>query len=279
MSMNKRIAIQGVKGCFHEQAARLFYEEHGHIVPEIVECLTFDGLYKSMDRGDADAAVMAIENTVSGGLLPNFELLRKYDRKIKGEVFLRIQQNLMALPGQKIEDIKEVRTHYMAINQTREFFKDYPWIRLVESEDTAKSAADVAQNGLMGVGAVASTLAAELYGLEMLAESIETYKQNFTRFLILDDELRVNKAAINKSSMCFTLSHTPGSLAHVLTILSFYGMNLTRIQSLPIPGQEWQYFFYVDIKFDDYVRYEQALAAVRPLMEDLNILGEYVSAI
>ena len=277
--MEKKIAIQGVKGCFHEQAARLFYEEHGHIVPEIVECLTFDGLYTSMDRGDADAAVMAIENTVSGGLLPNFELLRKNDRKIKGEVFLRIQQNLMALPGQKIEDIKEVRTHYMAINQTREFFKAYPWIRLVESEDTAKSAADVAQNGLMGVGAVASTLAAELYGLEMLAESIETCKQNFTRFLILDDDLRVNKAVINKASMCFTLTHTPGSLAHVLTILSFYGMNLTRIQSLPIPGQEWQYFFYVDIKFEDYLRYEQALSAVRPLMEDLNILGEYVSAV
>ena len=277
--MEKKIAIQGVKGCFHEQAARLFYEEHGHIVPEIVECLTFKGLYKSMDEGRADAAVMAIENTVSGGLLPNFELLRKYDRKIKGEVFLRIQQNLMALPGQTIEDIKEVRTHYMAINQTREFFKDYPWIRLVESEDTAKSAADVAQGQLKGVGAVASTLAAELYGLDILAESIETYKQNFTRFLILDDELKVNKAAINKSSMCFTLTHTPGSLAHVLTILSFYGMNLTRIQSLPIPGQEWQYFFYVDIKFDDYIRYEQALSAVRPLMEDLNILGEYVSAI
>lgn len=277
--MEKKIAIQGVKGCFHEQAARLFYEEHGHIVPEIVECLTFKGLYKSMGEGTADAAVMAIENTVSGGLLPNFELLRKYDYKIKGEVFLRIQQNLMALPGQTIEDIKEVRTHYMAINQTREFFKDYPWIRLVESEDTAKSAADVAEGGLMGVGAVASTLAAELYGLEILAESIETYKQNYTRFLVLDDALKVNKAAINKSSMCFTLSHTPGSLAHVLTILSFYGMNLTRIQSLPIPGQEWQYFFYVDIKFDDYVRYEQALAAVKPLMEDLNILGEYVSAI
>ena len=140
----KRIAIQGIKGCFHEQAARLFYEDNGHIVPEIVECATFEGLYRSMDSGAADAAVMAIENTVSGGLLPNFELLRKYDRKIKGEVFLRIQQNLMALPGQRIEDIKEVRTHYMAINQTREFFKDYPWIRLVESEDTAKSAADVA---------------------------------------------------------------------------------------------------------------------------------------
>lgn len=277
--MSRKTAIQGVKGCFHEQAARLFYGEHGHVVPEIVECLNFDDLYKSMDKGLAESAVMAIENTVSGGLLPNFELLRRYDRKIKGEVFLRIQQNLMAMPGQTIEDIKEVRTHYMAINQTREFFKDYPWIRLVESEDTAKSAADVAAEGLMGVGAVASALAAELYGLEILAESIETYKQNFTRFLILDDSLVVAKEEINKASMCFTLSHSPGSLAHVLTILSFYGMNLTRIQSLPIPGQEWQYFFYVDIKFDDYLRYEQALAAVRPLMEDLNILGEYKAAI
>jgi prephenate dehydratase len=275
----KRIAIQGVKGCFHEQAARLFYEEHENVVPEIVECDTFDDLYTSMSKGEADAAVMAIENTVSGGLLPNFELLRKYDRKIKGEVFLRIQQNLMALPGQSIQEIKEVRTHYMAINQTREFFKDYPWIRLVEAEDTAKSAAQVAAEGLKGVGAVASTLAADLYGLDMLAESIETYKQNFTRFLIFDDSLEVDKTKVNKASMCFTLCHKPGSLAHVLTILSFYDMNLTRIQSLPIPGQEWQYFFYVDIKFDDYFRYEQALAAVRPLMEDLNVLGEYVAAI
>ena len=275
----KKIAIQGVKGCFHEQAARLFYQGHGIMDPEVVECLTFDGLYKGLDEGRADAAIMAIENTVSGGLLPNFELLRKYDRKIKGEVFLRIQQNLMALPGQKIKDIKEVRTHYMAINQTREFFKDYPWIRLVESEDTAKSAADVARNGLMGVGAVASTLAADLYGLEILAESIETYKQNFTRFLVFDDSLEVDLLKTNKASMCFTLPHAPGSLAHVLTIMSFYGMNLTRIQSLPIPGQEWQYFFYVDIKYEDRIRFEQAIAAVRPLMEDLNILGEYVAAI
>ena len=277
--MERKIAIQGVKGCFHEQAARLFYEGQGCSSPEIVECAEFDDLYKSLSSGQAQAAVMAIENTVSGGLLPNFELLRKYDRKIKGEVFLRIQQNLMALPGQKIEDIKEVRTHYMAINQTREFFKDYPWIRLVESEDTAKSAADVAQNNLLGVGAVASELAADLYNLEVLAHSIETYKQNFTRFLILDDGLQVDKAQVNKASWCFTLNHKPGSLAHVLTILSFYDMNLTRIQSLPIPGQEWQYFFYVDIKFEDYLRYEQALSAVRPLMEDLNILGEYIAAI
>ena len=276
---NIKVAIQGVKGCFHEQAAYLFYEKMGLPKPQIVECSTFDDLYKRMDDGTAEAAIMAIENTVSGGLLPTFELLRKYDRKIKGEVFLRIKQNLMTLPGQKIEDLHEVRSHYMAINQTRPYFDDYPDIRLVEYADTARSAADIARTGLKGVGAIASELAAEIYGLEIIAEGIETYKQNFTRFLILDDALEVDVDRINKASMCFTLPHKPGSLTHVLTILSFYDMNLTRIQSLPIPGQEWQYFFYVDIKFDSYERYIQALSAVKPLMTDLNILGEYEAAI
>ena len=275
----KRIAIQGIKGCFHEQAAYMFCEKEGLPKPEVVECASFEDLYRRMDEGKADAAIMAIENTVSGGLLPNFELLRKYDRKIKGEVFLRIRQNLMALPGQKIEDLHEVRSHYMAINQTRPYFADYPWIRLVEYADTATSARDIARDGVPGIGAIASDLAAEIYGLEVISESIETYKQNFTRFLIIDDSLKVDKSRINKASMCFTLPHKPGSLTHVLTILSFYDMNLTRIQSLPIPGQEWQYFFYVDIKFEDYVRYEQALSAVKPLMTDLNILGEYEAAI
>lgn len=274
----RKVAIQGYSGCFHEQAARKFYARYGETL-EIVECATFDDLYKSMAEGRADSAVMAIENTVSGGLLPNFELLRKYRVKIKGEIFLRIEQNLMVLPGQTIDDIKEVRSHYMAINQTRPFFSRYPHIRLVESEDTAKSAADIAKEQLHGVGAVASSLAAELYGLEIIAPGIETYKQNFTRFLILDNALQVPQEAVNKVSLCFTLPHTSGSLAHVLTILSFYGMNLTRIQSLPIPGREWQYFFYVDIKFDSYVKYLQAISAVRPLMEDFDTLGEYVSAI
>ena len=274
-----KVAIQGIKGSFHEQATYLFYEKVGLPKPQIVECSTFVDLYKRMDEGAADAAVMAIENTVSGGLLPNFELLRKYDRKIKGEVFLRIKQNLMALPGQKIEDLREVRSHYMAINQTRPYFADYPQIRLVEYGDTAQSAADIAKEEVRGVGAIASELAAEIYGLEIIAESIETHKQNFTRFLILDDSLEVDKARINKASMCFTLPHKPGSLTHVLTILSFYDMNLTRIQSLPIPGQEWQYFFYVDIKFESYERYTQALSAVKPLMTDLNILGEYEAAV
>ena len=277
--MMKNVAIQGYSGCFHEEAARTFYSSIGTEGLQIVECDTFGGLYEAVGRGDADAAVMAIENTVSGGLIPNFELLRRNPQKIKGEVFLRIEQNLMALPGQSISDLKEVRTHYMAINQTREFFKSWPQIRLVESEDTAKSAAQVAREGLKGIGAVASKLAAELYGLEILAPGIETYKQNFTRFLIMDDSLSVPEDQIDKASLCFTLPHTPGSLAHILTILSFYEMNLTRIQSLPIPGREWQYFFYVDIKFSTYARYQQAIAAVRPLIDEFQVLGEYKSAL
>ena len=276
----KSVAIQGFSGCFHEQAAREFYQTRGEETPRMVECATFDDLFAALDEGRADAAVMAIENTISGGLIPNFELLRKNPQQIKGEVYLHIHQNLMALPGQKIEDIREVRTHYMAINQTRAFFEKHcPWIKMVESEDTAKSAADVAREGLRGVGAVASALAAQEFGLEILAAQIETYRENFTRFLILDDAIRVDKATVNKSSLCFTLPHKPGSLAHILTILSFYDMNLTRIQSLPIPGKSWQYFFYVDIKFDSYERYLQALSAVRPLIDDLRVLGEYTAAI
>ena len=275
--MAKRIAIQGFQGCFHEQAARLFY---GDTPLQIVECNTFEDLYRALDKGEADAAVMAIENTVSGGLLHNFELLRTRGRRVKGEVYIQIGQNLMALPGQSLRDIREVRTHYMAINQTRPWFEQHaPWIRLIESEDTAKSARDIAAAGEKGVGAVAGELAAKLYGLDILAAGIETHRQNFTRFLILDDSLVVPQEQVNKAVLCFTLPHKPGSLAQILTILSFYEMNLTRIQSLPIPGRQWQYFFYADIKFSSPERYRQALSAVRPLLEDVQILGEYPAAL
>ncbi len=271
------VAIQGYRGCFHEQAARDFYSARGEEVA-IEECPTFESLFKALEEGRASSIVMAIENTISGGLLPNFELLRANPYKIKGEVYIPIHQNLMAIPGQRLKDIKEVRTHYMAINQTRRFFeKNCPWIKMVESEDTAKSAIDIAREGTLGVGAVASELAAKENGLEILARGIETYKQNFTRFLILDDQITIPRSITDKASLCFTLPHKPGSLAQVLTILSFYDMNLTRIQSLPIPGKEWQYFFYADIKFSSYSRYRQALKAARPLMADLYILGEYKS--
>ena len=272
-----KVVIQGYRGCFHEQAAREFYSARGEEI-SIVECPTFEGLFRAVADGEAQAAVMAIENTISGGLIPNFELLRSNPYRIKGEVYIPIHQNLMALPGQDIRQIKEVRTHYMAINQTRQFFeRNCPWIKMVESEDTAKSAIDISRGGLAGVGAVASELAAEQNGLRILARGIETYKQNFTRFLVVDDSIEVELSTVNKSSICFTLPHKPGSLAHILTILSFYDMNLSRIQSLPIPGEKWQYFFYVDITFDNYQRYLQALSAVRPLVDGLDIMGEYFS--
>ena len=282
----KKVAIQGFSGCFHEQAARDFYcaGTAGSARPAediaIVACATFDDLFQALAEGRADAAVMAIENTISGGLLPNFDLLRRNPLPVKGEIYLQIRQNLMALPGQRREDIREVRTHYMAINQTRAFFeRECPWIKMVESEDTAGSAAEIAREGLRGVGAVASELAAREFGLEILAPGIETFHDNFTRFLILDDAIRVPQEDIDKASLCFTLPHKPGSLAHILTILSFYDMNLTRIQSLPIPGKRWQYFFYIDIKFESYERYTQALSAVRPLIDDLLVLGEYTAAL
>ena len=282
----KKVAIQGFSGCFHEQAARDFYcaGTAGSARPAediaIVACATFDDLFQALAEGRADAAVMAIENTISGGLLPNFDLLRRNPLPVTGEISLQIRQNLMALPGQRREDIREVRTHYMAINQTRAFFeRECPWIKMVESEDTAGSAAEIAREGLRGVGAVASELAAREFGLEILAPGIETFHDNFTRFLILDDAIRVPQEDIDKVSLCFTLPHKPGSLAHILTILSFYDMNLTRIQSLPIPGKRWQYFFYIDIKFESYERYTQALSAVRPLIDDLRVLGEYTAAL
>ena len=274
--MAGRVAIQGFQGCFHEQAARLFYG-----APlSVEECGTFEDLFVALSEGRADAAVMAIENTVSGGLLHNFELLRTRGKRVKGEVYIQIEQNLMAVPGQRLEDLREVRTHYMAINQTRPWFeRNAPWIRLIESEDTAGSARDIARSGEKGVGAVASALAAQLYGLEILSAGIETHRQNFTRFLIIDDAMEVPEDSIDKAILCFTLPHKPGSLAQILTILSFYEMNLTRIQSLPIPGRQWQYFFYADIKFTSLERYRQALQAVRPLLDDVQILGEYKAAL
>ncbi len=268
-----KIAIQGVHGCFHEQAARIFYGNDMDILP----CITFDDLFTGLEKGEADGAIMAIENTVAGALLPNYALLHKFKRAVKGEVFLPIHQNLMALPGEKIEGLKEVHSHYMAIAQTREFFKQYPNLRLVESVDTALSAKEIRDGNLRGVGAIASSLAAELFGLEILAPNIETHKQNFTRFLIMDDRIKVETKEIDKSSICFTLPHEKGSLSHILSVFSFYDLNLTKIQSLPIVGREWQYFFYVDLKFDDYDRYRKAVEAVRPLLEYIEILGEYKS--
>ncbi len=268
----RRVAIQGIRGSFHDIAARQFFGENLELVP----CETFAQLFAALDSYAADTALMAIENSVAGSILPNYSLMRGSRTHIVGEIYLRIAQNLMALPGQRVADICEVRSHPMAINQSRAWFDAHPHIRLVESGDTASSAKAIADEKLAGVGAIASELAAELFGLEVLARGIETNKRNYTRFLVLSEhDIKGLDGYPDKASLCFSLPHQPGSLARALSILSYYDIDLTKIQSLPIIGREWQYLFYVDVTYDDPVRYRQALSAMRPLTEIFEIMGEY----
>jgi len=271
-----RAAIQGIAGSFHDQAARDYFPDQ-HV--ELVPCEAFEDLFTAVKTKRADVAVMAIENTVAGSLLPNYALLQTSGFTIFGEIFLRISQNLMALPGQTIRDIREAHSHYMAIAQTRPFFREYPNIRLIESDDTAASAKDVADKGLKGLAAIAGERAAEMYGLEILAHGIETNKRNFTRFLLLYKPNGAQPYQVvnpDKASLSFTLPHETGSLSQVLSILSFYRINLSKIQSIPIIGQEWEYHFLIDLTFDDPIRYRQSLDAIRPLTSELTILGEYI---
>lgn len=274
-----RVVIQGETGCYHELAARQYFE--GKDV-EIVPSQTFVTLFDALAADPSLMGIMAIENTIAGNLLQNHELLRNSQRVVIGEHRLHISHVLCALPGQKIEDIKEVNSHPIALMQCKVFLDTLPGIKIVEVDDTAGAARDIAQNSLMGHAAICSEYAANLYGLEVLARSVETNKRNFTRFLILQDkfgDLLVDRKNINKASLVFTVSHTHGSLSKVLTIMSFYGINLTKIQSMPIIGREWEYRFFVDVTFDDYTVYRQALDAVRPFSRDFQVLGEYVESI
>ncbi len=270
-----RVCIQGGAGAFHEIAARHWYA--GQPIT-IVPALTFPELVAKVEQQrETDVAVMAIENTLAGSILFNYLLLYNSKLQIVGEVFLRVKQNLLALPSQRIEDLREVHSHPMAIEQCREFFRQYPNIRLVETEDTALSARYVCEHNLLGVGAIASTLAAEMYGLEILSESIETNKQNYTRFLILETMAygRIPRGA-DKVSLCFAVDHTVGSLHKVLAVLAAYHANLTKIQSAPIVGKPWEYRFFLDFVMDgDDLTYEQAIDAIRPITHDLRVLGIY----
>ena len=268
----KRVTIQGIEGSFHDIVARNYFGDEIDIVP----AESFIDMFATLARNDADYAVMAIENTVAGSILPNYALLRNSHCRIIGEIYLRISHNLLALPGQRLEDIREVRSHPMAISQCRAFFEKHPQIRLVEAADTASSARAVALGKDSGIGTIASARAARLFGLDILAEEIETHRKNYTRFLILTDELNaVHDKEADKASLCFSLPHTVGSLSSVLSVIAFYQLDLTKIQSLPIIGKEWQYLFYVDVTFEDFVRYRQALSAIRPLTDIFQILGEY----
>lgn len=274
--MKKKVLIQGVEGCYHDAAARAYFA--GEDI-DVVPCDTFGDMF-DMLRADASLlGIMAIENTIAGSLLQNHELLRLSGHKIVGEHKMRISHVLAALPGQSMDGLTEVNSHPMALMQCGQFLSAHRNLKVVEKEDTAGSAKMIAENRLYGHAAICGKYAAGLYGLDVLAEGIETNKRNFTRFLILADPLSERELLagkkVDKASLVFTLPHTQGSLAKILTIFSFYDINLSKIQSIPIIGREWEYRFFINLTFDDYVRYRQSIEAVKPLISDFKILGEY----
>ena len=277
-SSELKIAIQGVHGAFHEIAARSF---HPNDDIEIVPADTFDILIEKVKSGEADVAVMAIENTIAGSILRNYNLLNNSKLRIKGEVFLRIKQNLMALPGIAIEDLKEVHSHPIALQQCEEFFEKYPHIKLIEAHDTALVAKEIRENKWTKIGAVGSELAAEMYEMNILAASIETYKKNYTRFLYISPENTEGGAhtKFDKISLVFNTSHAIGSLHRALEVLSRNNCNLTKIQSAPIMDKPWEYMFYVDFTLGNYSDYPKAMVELLRVAGEVKVLGEYKSGI
>ena len=272
-----RVAIQGQEGCYHEMAAREYFKDSE---VEIVPCKNFQREFDAMAADSNLMGVMAIENTIAGNLLTNHELLRTSQRQIIGEQRLHISHVLCCLPGQTMEDIVEVNSHPIALLQCGVFLDStLPNAKVVEMADTAGSAKIIRDEQLMGHAAICSEFAANLYGMQILARGIETNKRNFTRFLILQDKyaeiVQVDRSKIDKASIEFCVRHQQGSLTKVLTILSFYEMNLTKIQSMPIIGREWEYRFFVDMTFTDYLQYRKALDAIMPFTTDFMIMGEY----
>ena len=262
--------------------AKLFFKDDEI---ETIDCDTFKELAEHVVKDPSKLGIMAIENTIAGSILQNYKILKENKLTIVGEYKLRITHALVAMPGVELRDIKEINTHPMAFMQCQDFLDTLPNVKLVEKEDTAGSAKWIKENNLRDHAAICPAGAAELYGMNVLADGIETNKRNFTRFLILANEdvaqdvlreLKVEQCDINKSSMVFTLPHTSGSLSKVLAVLSFYDMNLSMIQSMPIVGEEWRYQFYVNLLFTDYKRYRQAIDAILPLTKDFDILGEYM---
>lgn len=275
--MEKKITIQGINGCFHDAAAREYFS--GEDITTI-PCDTFQDLFDTMATDASLLGIVAIENTIAGSILQNHELLRQSNLRIIGEHKMRISHVLCALDGQSVDDLTEANSHPMALMQCEQYLRRHPNMKKIEKFDTAGAAREIADHKLMGHAAVCGEYAANLYGLNILEKGIETNKRNFTRFLIVADPLLAGEIGpreneVNKSSILFTLPHTNGALSKVLTILSFYDINLSKIQSTPIIGREWEYRFYVDLTFNSIVRYHQAIDAVRPLLNDFRLLGEY----
>ncbi len=274
-----RVAIQGVQGSFHEIAAVEYFSGK-----EITTypCDTFDDLFRVLSEGAVDYGIVAFENSVAGSILPNYGLLRRSQLPVIGEIYLRIIQNLIALPGQHLSDLHEIHSHPMAIQQCNVFLDKMRkrGVKVVETVDTALSARLISEGRQQGIGAIASSSAAAIYNLSIIKKEIEADKQNFTRFLIIsgnrnNTDSDNTDAGSDKAMVCFSLPHKVGSLSQVLSVLAFYQISLTKIQSLPIVGTPWEYQFHIDLVYSDFKRYRLALDAIKPLTEGLEIIGEF----
>ncbi len=268
----KKIAIQGIQGSNHHIAAKNYFEEN----IQLEECLSFDVLVDSLLNATSEQAMMALENTIAGSIIPNYALIDKYNLHISGEYYLPIHHHLMALPNQTVKDIHEVCSHPMALLQCKDFFKQHPHIKLIEDVDTADVAKRINQQQLKGVAAIAPSIAATIFNLTILEDDIQTIKNNATRFVVLQTTPPKNgKKEINKASLKFELDHKRGSLAAILNVMSDCKLNLTKIQSLPKIETPWKYAFFVDITFNAYEDYEKAKAVLQIMAEEFKILGEY----
>ena len=274
--MNKRVSIQGYEGSFHQVAARQFFGKEVEVIP----CATFREVVKiASAKKESDGGVMAIENSIAGSILPNYNLLKKSNLKIAGEVYLQIKQNLLVNPGVTLEDIREVHSHPMAIQQCLEFLDNYNW-KLIETEDTALSAKQVHQHKSRHIAAIASKLAAELYSLTMIAPNIHTMKNNYTRFLILQrDEAAAVIEGADKASVNFHTDHSRGSLAKVLSKIAEGGINLSKLQSFPIPGSDFKYSFHADMEFESVEQFNTVIDQIKPMTAELRIYGIYKSGV
>ncbi len=270
--MNTIIGIQGIAGSFHHQVAQEYFNQN----ITLDECLSFEELIDNLISGKSDQAVMAIENSIAGPIIPNYALIDKNNLHIIGEHYLNIHQNFMALKGQEMKDILEVHSHPMAILQCMDFLKKYPHIKLVEDKDTAETARRIKEKQLKGIAAIASKTASEMYDLEILAPEIQTINNNMTRFVIIKRENSfVVENEINRASIKFELDHKRGSLAAVLNVMSDCKLNLTKIQSLPKIETPWRYSFFVDVTFEKYEDYTKAKALLIIMAEYFKVLGEY----
>src|SRR5471030_230837 len=267
-----KVAIQGIRASFHEEAALKYFGEN----IQTIECSSFKQTFEALKNKDADYVVMAIENSIAGSILTNYSLLLSYAFPVVGEIYLPIQLHLMALPGVKFEEVKYVTSHPIAIRQCIDFFDEYPHLKIVESSDTAACAKRIRDEQLTDTVAIANTLAARLYGLDVLERRIESNKKNFTRFLILTSHENAVKGPANKASLCFQVSNQVGSLAKVLNIFANQGVNMSKIQSMPVLGKRNEYNFYVDVEWEETKHYDNAVKQILKYTHNFNILGEYL---